>query len=94
LGQLTSRVNRIESAVRSSDWAKANTETNALAADMARFKPTDKNTVGKKASNLPDMAKMDAAYARLQVNVKAKDATKAMADLKEMKRLLKVNQTK
>jgi hypothetical protein len=61
---------------------------------MARFKPADKNTVGKKASNLPDMAKMDAAYARLQVNVKAKDATKVIADLKEMKGLLKVHQTK
>lgn len=89
--ELTSRINRIESAVKAKDWAKANTETNALAGDMARFKPTKKNTVGKKVGTLPDMAKMDAAYARLQVNVKAKNATNALADLKEMKGLLRTN---
>jgi hypothetical protein len=88
---LTNRINRIQSAVRAKEWAKANTETNALAADMARFKPTDKNTVGKKVGTLPDMAQMDAAYARLQVNIKAKNSEGALADLKEMKKLLAGN---
>lgn len=86
--QLTSRIKRIESAIKAKDWAKANSETNAMAGDMARFKPTDKNTVGKKAGNLPDMAKLDAVYARLQADVKTKNATKSMADLKEMRSLL------
>lgn len=82
---LLSRITRIRNAVKAKDWNKANLETNSMATDLARYKPP----TGKKVSGITDMAKFDAEYARLQADVKTKNATKTLDDLKRMEKMIK-----
>lgn len=81
---LVNRLVTINNAVTKNDWAVANREVNTLGTDMARYRPTR-----SKAKTLRDMASFDTIYVKLQADVKAKNKTAVMQDIKNMQKALR-----
>ncbi|HEX7713724.1 MAG TPA: hypothetical protein VF531_06850 [Bacillota bacterium] len=81
---LVNRLVTINNAVTKNNWTVANREVNTLGTDMARFRPTR-----SKAKTLRDMASFDTIYVKLQADVKAKNKTAAMQDVKNMQNALR-----
>lgn len=80
---IADRIVKIETAVKNNKWAEANSETNTLGLDMTKFKPT-----GIKGKSLRETAGFDTMYVKLQADVKAKNKTAALDDLKRMSQKL------
>ncbi len=81
---LIRRLDTIEKAARSGDWAVANRETNSLGLDMGRVRPTK-----AKGKSIREMANFDTLYVKLQASVKVKNKNATLSDVKKLKDALK-----
>ena len=81
---LVRRLDTIERAAHSGNWAEANRETNSLGLDMGRVRP--KKAAGK---SIREMANFDALYVKLQGNVKVKNKNACVSDVRKLRESLK-----
>ncbi|HBE77835.1 MAG TPA: hypothetical protein DDW65_08615 [Firmicutes bacterium] len=77
--EITDRLTKIDASLKKDDWAAVNKETNSLGGDMLRFRPT-----GAKGKSLRETANFDTLYAKLQADVKTKNKTAVMNDVKNL----------
>lgn len=77
---LLQRVNRIEDAAQKNDWGMATRETNTLGMDITRFRSN-----APKGKFLRELPSISATYTKLQANVRTKNKTAVMNNLKSMK---------
>jgi len=81
---ITNRLTKIEGSLKKDDWSIANSETNKLGGDMMRFRPT-----GPKGKSLRETANFNVMYTKLQADIKTKNKTAAMGDVRSIKDSMK-----
>lgn len=81
---ITNRLTKIEDSLKKGDWSAVNGETNSLGGDMMRFRPT-----GTKGKSLRETANFNVMYTKLQADVKTKNKTAAMGDVRSIKNAMK-----
>jgi hypothetical protein len=81
---ITNRLNKIESSLKKGDWTAVNSETNTLGGDMMRFRPT--GTTGK---SLRETANFNVMYTKLQADVKTKNNTAVLGDIRSIRNAMK-----
>jgi hypothetical protein len=81
---ITNRLTKVEESLNKNNWSTANSETNKLGGDMMRFRPT-----GAKGKNLRETANFDVMYTKLQADVKTKNKTAVMGDIRSIKNAMK-----
>lgn len=81
--QIADRISKIETAVKSGNWSAATRETDTLGIDMTKFRPA-----AAKGKSLREMTSFSALYTRLQADIRMKNKTGAMNDLKRFKEQL------
>ncbi len=78
------RLTKIESSIKTGTWSTANKETNRLGMDMTKFRPT-----GSKGKSLRETANFNVMYAKLQADVKTKNKTASLKDVRSIRDAMK-----
>ena len=78
------RLTKVDESLKKGDWNAANRETNTLGTDMGRFRPT-----ASKGKSLRETANFSVMYAKLQVDIKAKNKIAAMKDIQSIQAAMK-----
>lgn len=81
---IRARLTKIDGSLKKDNWAEANRETNTLGADMGRFRPT-----ASKGKSLRETANFSVMYAKLQADIKTKNKTAAMKDIRSIQDAMK-----